>query len=96
MWVAWKNGSRLRDKELRRPLEIFIKKNKIGPGAKLLIVRSGDVIPHIEQILKQGKPDLPNKARAAQPKYNYKGHPEINFEWGDGKNRRSKLEFHHQ
>jgi len=71
----------------------FIKKNKIGPGAKLLIVRSGDVIPHIEQILKQGKPDLPNKARAAQPKYNYKGHPEINFEWGDGKNRRSKLDI---
>jgi len=71
----------------------FIKKNKIGPGAKLLIVRSGDVIPHIEQVLKQGKPDLPNKERPPQPKYDYKGHPEINFEWGDGNNRRSKLDI---
>jgi len=29
----------------------FIKDNKIGPGARLIIIRSGDVIPHIVRVL---------------------------------------------
>ena len=29
----------------------FIEDNKIGPGARLVIVRSGDVIPHVHQVL---------------------------------------------
>ena len=72
----------------------FVKKNKIGPGSKLLIVRSGDVIPHIEEVLKAGNsPDLPNKKHVKQTKYDYKGHEKIDFVWGDGKNRRSTLDI---
>ena len=40
----------------------FIKDNNIGPGSKLLIVRRGDVIPHIEEVLSNsetGKPQMP-------------------------------------
>ena len=40
----------------------FIKDNNIGPGSKLLIVRRGDVIPHIEEVLSDsetGKPQMP-------------------------------------
>jgi NAD-dependent DNA ligase len=40
----------------------FIKDNNIGPGSKLLIVRRGDVIPHIEEVLsdsENGKPQMP-------------------------------------
>lgn len=29
----------------------FIDKNKIGPGSKIIIIRSGDVIPHILEVL---------------------------------------------
>ena len=39
----------------------YIEKNKIGKGAKLEIVRRGDVIPYIEKILKPSKSgDMPN------------------------------------
>ncbi len=41
----------------------FIKDNKIGPGSKIVIIRSGDVIPHIIDIKKHsdsGEPLLPN------------------------------------
>ena len=72
----------------------FVKKHKIGPGAKLLIVRSGDVIPHIEEVLKQAKnADLPDTVRDGNKNYNYKGHNKIEFIWGEGTNRRSKLDI---
>lgn len=48
----------------------FIKDNKIGPGSKIIIVRRGDVIPHIEEVLKSsetGEPSMPN--------YKYKWNP---------------------
>ena len=41
----------------------FINDNKIGPGSIVQIVRSGDVIPKIEKVLKpsdSGKPKMPN------------------------------------
>jgi DNA ligase (NAD+) len=40
----------------------FIEKNKIGPGSHIIIVRSGDVIPHILNVLTasaNGKPKMP-------------------------------------
>ena len=40
----------------------FIKENNIGPGSKIVIVRRGDVIPHIEEVLtpsETGKPQMP-------------------------------------
>jgi len=40
----------------------YISNNKIGPGSRLIIVRSGDVIPHILSILTQsatGEPKMP-------------------------------------
>ena len=44
----------------------FIKDNKIGPGSKIVIVRRGDVIPHIEEIL------TPSETGEAQmPDYKY-------------------------
>ena len=62
----------------------FVRDNKIGPGAKLLIVRSGETIPHIDQVLKATKPDLPDHVSSPQPKYQYLGHQKIDFEWGSG------------
>jgi len=41
----------------------FIRSNVIGPGARLVITRSGDVIPHIIESLKpasSGKPQMPD------------------------------------
>jgi NAD-dependent DNA ligase len=41
----------------------YIQKHKIGPGARIVIVRSGDVIPHIVSVLKQsanGKAKMPS------------------------------------
>lgn len=40
----------------------FIKDNNIGPGSKIVVVRRGDVIPHIEEVLtpsETGKPQMP-------------------------------------
>lgn len=40
----------------------FIEKNKLGPGSKVIIIRSGDVIPHIVEIItpsSNGNPSLP-------------------------------------
>jgi DNA ligase (NAD+) len=40
----------------------FITDNKIGPGSIIVIIRSGDVIPHIQEILKEsetGEPSIP-------------------------------------
>ncbi len=41
----------------------YIQKNNIGPGSRLVIVRSGDVIPHILTVLTSsanGKPKMPD------------------------------------
>lgn len=41
----------------------FIEKNVIGVGARVIIVRSGDVIPHIIRVVSpaaSGKPDMPD------------------------------------
>lgn len=39
----------------------FIKDNKIGKGTEIELIRSGDVIPYINKVLKPSeKPDLPN------------------------------------
>lgn len=41
----------------------FIEKNVIGPGSRLVIIRSGDVIPHILRVLTPsatGKPQFPD------------------------------------
>ena len=43
----------------------YIEKNKIGPGARIVIIRSGDVIPHILRVLApavSGTPSLPKNA----------------------------------
>jgi len=40
----------------------FIKDNNIGPGSKIVVVRRGDVIPHVEEVLtpsETGKPQMP-------------------------------------
>lgn len=40
----------------------FIEKNIIGPGSRIVIIRSGDVIPHIIKVLSSstsGKPSMP-------------------------------------
>lgn len=47
----------------------FIKLHKIGPGAKVMIIRSGDVIPHIVEV---------TAPAPAGPSY-----PEMEYEWTD-------------
>jgi NAD-dependent DNA ligase len=37
----------------------YIKDNKIGPGAKLVIIRSGQVIPYVKEVLKPSEPQMP-------------------------------------
>ena len=40
----------------------FIEKNIIGPGSRIIIIRSGNVIPHIKSVLTEsanGKPSMP-------------------------------------
>jgi len=39
----------------------FIEEHKIGPGAKVVIIRSGDVIPHIVRVVTPSKPSFPEK-----------------------------------
>ena len=48
----------------------FIHTNKIGPGARVIITRSGDVIPYIVKILK------PAESGSAQM-------PEVEYEWNE-------------
>lgn len=43
----------------------FIESNKIGPGSKIVIIRSGDVIPHIHKVLspsQSGEGSMPDMA----------------------------------
>ena len=44
----------------------FIKDNKVGPGSKIIIVRRGDVIPHVEEIL-----SVSEIGEAQMPDYEY-------------------------
>lgn len=37
----------------------FIRDNGIGPGAKILVIRSGQVIPKIHEVLKKAEPQYP-------------------------------------
>jgi NAD-dependent DNA ligase len=42
----------------------YIKKNNIGPGSRIVIIRSGNVIPHIQSVLTvsaNGKPSMPGE-----------------------------------
>jgi NAD-dependent DNA ligase len=48
----------------------FIEKNVIGPGSHLIIIRSGDVIPHVHKILSKSSS---NKASM----------PDVDYEWND-------------
>lgn len=50
----------------------FIYKNVIGPGSRIIITRSGDVIPKIIEIL--------SKSSSGKPQM-----PEENFEWNDSR-----------
>jgi NAD-dependent DNA ligase len=41
----------------------YVKDNILGPGAKIMVIRSGDVIPHITRVIKpavSGKPKMPD------------------------------------
>ena len=43
---------------------VFIEKNVIGPGSRITIIRSGDVIPHVHKILSESgnkKPSFPKE-----------------------------------
>lgn len=40
----------------------FIESNGIGPGAKVMVIRSGDVIPKIVGVVKSTTPDMPKTA----------------------------------
>jgi len=45
----------------------FIMENNIGPGSKIIIVRRGDVIPHVQEILSASE-----TGKAQMPEYKYK------------------------
>jgi NAD-dependent DNA ligase len=38
----------------------FVRDNGVGPGAEIILVRSGDVIPYITKVVKKVKPSLPS------------------------------------
>ena len=46
----------------------FIKDNKIGPGSKITIIRSGDVIPYIADIVSESETGSPQM-------------PDVDYEW---------------
>jgi len=48
----------------------YIEKNIIGPGSRIVIIRSGDVIPHVHKIL--------SKSASEKPSF-----PNVDFEWND-------------
>ena len=74
IWKASKHGT-LKPRIRVKPIELsgvtityvtgfnakFIEDNKIGPGTKLEITRSGDVIPHIVQVISGTKPQMPER-----------------------------------
>jgi NAD-dependent DNA ligase len=51
----------------------YIQKNNIGPGSRIIVIRSGDVIPHILEVLSvssNGKPKMPDSTV-------------VKYEWND-------------
>jgi DNA ligase (NAD+) len=51
----------------------FIEKNVIGPGSRIIIIRSGNVIPHINAVLSpsaSGKPSMPKGTLGVNYKWN--------------------------
>jgi len=48
----------------------FIEKNVIGPGAHIIIIRSGDVIPHIVRVLKKAANEMPSFPKDIPYKWN--------------------------
>jgi len=48
----------------------FIEKNTIGPGSHIVIIRSGDVIPHVHKILSKASSNKPSM-------------PTVEYEWND-------------
>jgi len=51
----------------------FIEKNVIGPGSRIIIIRSGNVIPHINAVLTpsaSGKPSMPKGVLGVDYKWN--------------------------
>jgi NAD-dependent DNA ligase len=51
----------------------FIEKNVIGPGSRIIIIRSGNVIPHINSVL----------SKAANEKPSMPGTEGVNYKWND-------------
>jgi len=51
----------------------FIEKNVIGPGSRIIIIRSGNVIPHINSVL----------SKAANRKPSMPGIEGVNYKWND-------------
>jgi DNA ligase (NAD+) len=51
----------------------YIRDNKIGPGAKVTLTRSGDVIPYIVSVDKPAKAALPSKAKFGEWDWNATG-----------------------
>jgi DNA ligase (NAD+) len=51
----------------------FIEKNVIGPGSRIIIIRSGNVIPHINSVL----------SKAANRKPSMPGTEGVNYKWND-------------
>ena len=51
----------------------FIEKNVIGPGSRIIIIRSGNVIPHINSVL----------SKAANEKPSMPGTEGVNYQWND-------------
>jgi NAD-dependent DNA ligase len=65
----------------------YIKENKIGAGSRLIIIRSGDVIPHVLKVLSPsstGEPKMPTVA------YKWNGEYEISL-FGDEKNKEQDI-----
>ncbi len=51
----------------------FIEKNVIGPGSRIIIIRSGNVIPHINSVLTKSASGIPSMP----------GVVDINYKWND-------------
>ena len=49
----------------------FIQENGIGPGAKIELLRSGDVIPYVNRVIEKAEPQMPDVA------YEWDGEAEI-------------------
>ena len=48
----------------------YIESNKVGPGSRIIIIRSGDVIPHVLKVLSQSANGMPKM-------------PEVPYKWND-------------